>query len=100
MEINEKQNQTAGSISACSSSCETSRMLLMMISEELQHSMVVSLLIGNVGEYLEDDGLGVVTDYCILLEVTEKLVGWSNLFAKLGNIIINQPTNQTILGQC
>ena len=100
MEINEKQNQTAGSISACSSSCETSRMLLMMISEELQHSMVVSLLIGNVGEYLEDDGLGVVTDYCILLEVTEKLVGWSNLFAKLGNIIINQPTNQTIFGQC
>ena len=72
----------------------------MMISEELQHSMVVSLLIGNVGEYLEDDGLGVVTDYCILLEVTEKLVGWSNLFAKLGNIIINQPTNQTIFGQC
>ena len=42
-------------------------------------------------EYLER---GVVTDYwccCILEEVTEKLVGWSNLFARLlENMIINQ----------
>ena len=45
-------------------------------------------------EHLE---VGVVTDYwccCILEEVTEKLVGWSNLFARLlENMIINQPAS-------
>ena len=41
-------------------------------------------------QHLDDHGL--VTDYCIL-EVTEKLVGRSNLFARLGNIIINQPAS-------
>ena len=43
-------------------------------------------------QHLEDRGLEGVSDYCIL-EVTEKLVGGSNLFARLKNIIIKQPAS-------
>ena len=115
MEIDEKQSQTIGSSTACSSSYKTleSRMLLEMIWLICENWVLPIALTSNPGwllwlccgglsenpaqhrlPHLEHwpTSWGRTDDCCtILKEVTEKLVGWFNLFARLlENMIIKQ----------